>query len=338
VSIGETLARARRDAGLSVADISNRTRIRQRVIERIEHDDYPARGIDIFARSEIRQIAQAVGIDSTPLIEEYDAARQPARPSRHPAPPSREPAALSPAGKAYEAIRSAVAELRQANWILRLGLALLAIAALGGFLLVRGTSGHQARQAFAAAQHRTGHAAMHLARSQHRSPAYAARSPGSSSSPTPTTSQDVQVLVPAAIAAFGPGGTGQGDSPQLAHLALDGKAATPWHSDWYATSHFGNLQSGTGLLLDMGRTVTITSASIALSNGLGASLSLRVGNRPVLADLQPVAHAPGIGNVVQLRPSPTRGRYVLVWFTRLPPDQTGTFQASVYDIKVLGHR
>jgi len=29
---------------------------------------------------------------------------------------------------------------------------------------------------------------------------------------------------------------------------------------------------------------------------------------------------------------------VLVWFTRLPPDQAGTFQASVYDIKVLGYR
>src|SRR5258708_1742545 len=80
VSIGETLARARREAGLSVADISNRTRIRQAIIERIERDDYSARGIDLFTRGEIREIAQVVGVDSKQLIEEYDATRLPAVP------------------------------------------------------------------------------------------------------------------------------------------------------------------------------------------------------------------------------------------------------------------
>ena len=80
MSIGETLARARRDAGLSVADISQRTRIRESFIERLEHDDYPASGIDLFARGEIREIACAVGVDSRPLIEEYDASRPPAGP------------------------------------------------------------------------------------------------------------------------------------------------------------------------------------------------------------------------------------------------------------------
>jgi hypothetical protein len=31
-------------------------------------------------------------------------------------------------------------------------------------------------------------------------------------------------------------------------------------------------------------------------------------------------------------------RYVLVWFTRPPADQAGTFQASVYDVKLYGYR
>jgi hypothetical protein len=121
-------------------------------------------------------------------------------------------------------------------------------------------------------------------------------------------------------------------------MALAGKAATPWHSAWYATPRFGNLQSGTGLLLDMGHMVTVTGARITLGNGPGADLNLRIGNTPALAGLQPVARASAVGHLVQLSTQPTRGRYVLVWFTKLPPDQAGTFQVSVYDIKVFGHR
>ena len=40
VSIGETLARARQDAGLSITQISQRTRIRETVIRSIENDDF----------------------------------------------------------------------------------------------------------------------------------------------------------------------------------------------------------------------------------------------------------------------------------------------------------
>ena len=99
----------------------------------------------------------------------------------------------------------------------------------------------------------------------------------------PWSSDLAQVLAPSSVAAFGPGGTSHGDSPQLPNLAVKGKAATPWHSDWYATPQFGNLQSGTGLLLDMGRTVTVTGARIALGYGPGAALDLRIGRTPKLA-------------------------------------------------------
>ena len=143
---------------------------------------------------------------------------------------------------------------------------------------------------------------------------------------------------PSSIASFGPGGTSQGDNPQLADLAVQGKAATPWHSDWYATPQFGNLQSGTGLLLDMGGTVTFTGARIALGYGPGAALDLRIGSTPALASMRTVAHSANASHQVLMHLQPTRGRYVLVWFTRLPPDQAGTFQASVYDIKVLGYQ
>jgi hypothetical protein len=97
-----------------------------------------------------------------------------------------------------------------------------------------------------------------------------------------------QTLTPVSAAAFGPGG-GQGDNPQLAHLAIDGNRTTGWHTDWYTSARFGNLHPGTGLLLNMGRTVTISSVRINLGRVSGASFQLRVGAGPSLTDLPLVA-------------------------------------------------
>src|SRR5262245_1254451 len=73
VPIGETLSGARQQAGLTVAQVSEQTRIREAVIEAIEGDDYSTCGGDFYARADIRSIARAVGADSGPLIAEYDA-------------------------------------------------------------------------------------------------------------------------------------------------------------------------------------------------------------------------------------------------------------------------
>jgi cytoskeleton protein RodZ len=72
VSIGAALAEARGRAGLTVAEVARRTRIRETVIARIEDDDYSACGGDFYARGNIRSIAKAVGADPEPLISEYD--------------------------------------------------------------------------------------------------------------------------------------------------------------------------------------------------------------------------------------------------------------------------
>ena len=74
VSIGETLARTRQDAGLSITQISQRTRIRETVIRGIENDDFPPCSGDFYARGHIRSVAKVAGVDADPLIREYDAA------------------------------------------------------------------------------------------------------------------------------------------------------------------------------------------------------------------------------------------------------------------------
>jgi hypothetical protein len=44
-----------------------------------------------------------------------------------------------------------------------------------------------------------------------------------------------------------------------------------------------------------------------------------------------------VGGAVRLQlTAAVHARYVLVWFTRLPPDTSGSFQASVYNVALKG--
>jgi cytoskeletal protein RodZ len=60
VGIGGALAEARTAAGLTIAQVSERTRVRETIIRDIERDDYSACGGDYYARGHIRAIARVV--------------------------------------------------------------------------------------------------------------------------------------------------------------------------------------------------------------------------------------------------------------------------------------
>jgi hypothetical protein len=233
------------------------------------------------------------------------------------------PAVRELVAAAYPAVR------RRLNWTVVPGLALVVVLGFGVYRFLSG-SPHAAVAPSAAGKHAVTH--------HHGSgPNPAPKTSHAAVAPSPAPAVPAQTLTPVSAAAFGPGG-GQGDNPQLAHLAIDGNRATGWHTDWYTSARFGNLYPGTGLLLDMGRTVAISSVRINLGRVSGASFQLRVGTAPALADLPPVARTGNAGGVVRLRlATPTHGRYVLLWFTRLPTDPAGTFQAGVYNIRLAGH-
>ena len=72
MSIGDTLAEARRQAGLTLAQVSQQTRIRESIIASIEQGDFSPCGGDFYARGHIRSIAEVVGADPVPLVREYD--------------------------------------------------------------------------------------------------------------------------------------------------------------------------------------------------------------------------------------------------------------------------
>jgi cytoskeletal protein RodZ len=72
VSIGDTLAEARRQTGLTLTQVSQETRIRESIIGSIEQGDFSSCGGDFYARGHIRSVAGVVGADPVPLIREYD--------------------------------------------------------------------------------------------------------------------------------------------------------------------------------------------------------------------------------------------------------------------------
>jgi hypothetical protein len=159
---------------------------------------------------------------------------------------------------------------------------------------------------------------------------------GGDASPSPAAGPAQRSLTVTAIAAFGPEGMSDGDHPGIASRAID-DGAQPWYSSWYLSPEFGSLQAGTGLLLDMGRSVTVSSVQLVLGGQLGAAVQVRVGDTAALPDLPIVAAATDVGGTVRL-PTAVRasGRYVLIWFTALPPIGQGKYQVSVYNTRVDG--
>jgi hypothetical protein len=99
------------------------------------------------------------------------------------------------------------------------------------------------------------------------------------------------------------------------------------------------LKHGTGLLLDMSREVTVSTVVINLGRYSGASLEIRAGNGTAPQDLRVAATASNAGGVLRLTlPHPVTARYLLIWFTQLPPDGAGHYQANVSQVQVTGHR
>lgn len=83
MSVGETLATARREAGRSVEELSAQTSIRAPIISAIERDDFSSCGGDFYARGHIRSLSRALGVDPAPLLSEYAASHASAPPAPH---------------------------------------------------------------------------------------------------------------------------------------------------------------------------------------------------------------------------------------------------------------
>jgi hypothetical protein len=121
VTIGDALAAGRRQAGMTVTQVSQRTCIRETIIRGIERGDFSGCGGDFYARGHIRSIARTVGVDPEPLIGEYDATMG-------------APRAISAADVFQPVTPVRLKERRKPNWTAGLALALLVALGAGAYL------------------------------------------------------------------------------------------------------------------------------------------------------------------------------------------------------------
>jgi len=172
-----------------------------------------------------------------------------------------------------------------------------------------------------------------------------AHSPGTLPSHHPTPSHAaLTVLTPVSAAAFGPSseaGGGGGDNGSEAPLAIDNKPGTDWTTDSYQGSpFFGNLYTGTGLMLDLGKSVSVASVTVTFGNVPGGHARIEVGNSntgSVPAGFTTLARTSNATGQVTFTGHPATGRYVLIWFTKLPQQAgSGNFQADVFNVVVRG--
>ncbi|MCK2219803.1 DUF4115 domain-containing protein [Actinomadura sp. ATCC 31491] len=133
-SIGAMLAAARQSAGMSVAQISAATRIRESIVHCIEQDDYEQCGGPFYARGHIKSLAAAVGLDPEAVVHQYD--------QEHGGAP--EPVRAAAVFQADKKIN--LPERRGPNWTMALGVA-LAIVVVFGMMRMLGGSGDQVQVA-----------------------------------------------------------------------------------------------------------------------------------------------------------------------------------------------
>jgi cytoskeletal protein RodZ len=156
VTIGDALAEARRQAGLTITQVSQRTCIRETIIRGIERNDFSACGGDFYARGHIRSIARAVGAEPEPLIREYDATQG-------------APEGITAADVFEPSTPIKLRERRRPNWSLAMLVALAAIVGIATYHFLSGpaktdpvAAGHSPvsvahRHQHGAGDHKSGH-------------------------------------------------------------------------------------------------------------------------------------------------------------------------------------
>jgi hypothetical protein len=134
--------------------------------------------------------------------------------------------------------------------------------------------------------------------------------------------------------------TGDENDNQAAN-AINGDPAG-WTSQTYATAALGNLKAGTGLILDMGRPVKLSSITVRLGASAGADVQIKMGNSNTrstanLQSMQTVASGTNAGGTFDFRATtPGTGQYIVIWFTKLPPAASNGFAAQILSIIVRG--
>jgi cytoskeleton protein RodZ len=72
MALGQILIKSRKDAGLTLEDLSRLTNIRVTLLKEFEADNFLNAGGDAYARGHLRTIARMIGVDADDLLQQFD--------------------------------------------------------------------------------------------------------------------------------------------------------------------------------------------------------------------------------------------------------------------------
>ncbi|MEU5043626.1 protein kinase family protein [Streptomyces griseorubiginosus] len=135
---------------------------------------------------------------------------------------------------------------------------------------------------------------------------------------------------------FDPFGDGS-EKPADIKKAFDNDPSSYWQTDYYQGAEFGNLKPGLGIILDLGKVQDVGRVTVTFVGNTSVELraaSSDVASRPTTFDAYSKV-ASGSGTGVPLTPDKAvKTRYLLVWLTKLPLTNEGTYRGRVADIKI----
>jgi len=177
-------------------------------------------------------------------------------------------------------------------------------------------------------------------------PRHGSTPPGQQTGKSASPSASVGALLPAGATGFDPltpGDTGN-ENTQYARYAIDGNPKTAWVSQWYRSAKFGGLKKGSGLIIDMGKSVSFSSVTVTFGPVPGADVELLVGNssersQANLASMKTVASRGNVSGIQTFQlTGAASGRYLVIWFTTLPraPRSQDQWMAEVFNVAIKG--
>jgi serine/threonine protein kinase len=181
-----------------------------------------------------------------------------------------------------------------------------------------------------------------------KSPSSASNHKSGSPSASAPASSGPATITPVSASGFdalNPADSGDENSNQAGNV-LDGNPQG-WSTQYYVGqdgAHFGNLKSGTGYILTLPPSARVSSVTVTFGTTTGAIAQLKVGDSDVRskANLQSMTTAAGpravAGPCTFTIKHPVSGRYLVIWFTKLPPltGQSGKYEAQIFKVVITG--
>lgn len=154
-------------------------------------------------------------------------------------------------------------------------------------------------------------------------------------SATPSSSSPSQgSAVPIVDASgFDPEGDGAERNAEAKRI-FDGNPDTFWSSEGYASADLGGLKKGVGVVADLGKSVAPSKIDLTLPDA--ADVTVYLADHTSLTGATKVADSSGKSGVISMPVTGAKGRYLIVWFTKISQVSDGRFRATLAEVSVTG--